>query len=192
MSLVFTLKLEEEDLQYFRSIMAKTQKKVGAEINESEVIAKTQETLTDTKRTKTPSFVKERLQKLQSLLNMLGDGEWELTQGERTNVLSALAYFVEPADLIHDEIPMLGFIDDAIMIELVIRELQHEIEAYEDFCNYRDGVRKMKGERSTHDSISDWTESKRTQLLARMHRRRTRMYQRQYRSKRRGPRISLF
>lgn len=192
MTLVFTLKLEENDLKYFRDIITSTQKKVGDQIDEVTVIAQAEEMLTSTSRTKTPQFVKEKLLKLKSLLNMLNDKDWKLSSKEHSNVLSALAYFVEPADLIHDEIPVLGFIDDAIMVELVTRELQHEIEAYEDFCSYRDEVRKMKGESSTYDSINDWLENKRTQLHSRMSRRRTRMLQRQSRSRRQGPRVSLF
>lgn len=192
MTLVIALKLEEDDLKYFRKIMSSTQKKVGAQINEKEVIARAEEMLSCTSRTKTPQFVGEKLLKLRSLLNMLSDEEWKLSAKERRNALSALAYFVEPADLINDEIPVLGFIDDAIMIELVTRELKHEIEAYEDFCKYRDEVRKMKGIQSTHDSISDWIENKRTQLHARMKRRQVRMSLRQSRHRRRGPRVSIF
>ena len=39
--------------------------------------------------------------------------------------------------MIPDTIPVLGYIDDAIMIELVVKELRHEIEAFEDFSRYR-------------------------------------------------------
>jgi hypothetical protein len=50
---------------------------------------------------------------------------------------AALAYFADPQDMIPDNIPVLGYIDDAIMIELVVSELKHEIDAFEDFCRYR-------------------------------------------------------
>jgi uncharacterized membrane protein YkvA (DUF1232 family) len=52
-------------------------------------------------------------------------------------VLCALVYFCDPEDLIPDSIPGLGYLDDAIMIELVFRELRHEIEAYDDFVQWR-------------------------------------------------------
>ena len=82
-----------------------------------------------------------------------------------------LAYFTEPEDLIPDHIPGLGFLDDAIMIELVVRELRHEIEAYEDFCRYREKIRSEQGRRKGV-SRADWLEDRRRDLQTRMRRRR--------------------
>src|SRR3546814_2239383 len=56
---------------------------------------------------------------------------------DRQRVMSALLYFVDPKDVIPDQVEVLGFLDDAIMIELCVRELRHELDAYDDFCEYR-------------------------------------------------------
>jgi uncharacterized membrane protein YkvA (DUF1232 family) len=79
-------------------------------------------------------------------------------------VLNALAYFTEPDDLIPDHIPGLGFLDDAIMVELVVRELEHEIEAYRDFCDFR--------ESHTASGRDDWLTERREELQTRMRQRR--------------------
>jgi uncharacterized membrane protein YkvA (DUF1232 family) len=68
---------------------------------------------------------------------MLEDVEWRLTGADRARVLNVLAYFVDPDDLIPDRIPGIGYLDDAIMVQLVVEELRHEIEAFEKFCEYR-------------------------------------------------------
>jgi len=78
--------------------------------------------------------------------------------------LNALAYFTEPDDLIPDHIPGLGFLDDAIMVELVVRELEHEIEAYRDFCEFR--------EQHSATSRNDWLIERREELQQRMRSRR--------------------
>ena len=46
--------------------------------------------------------------------------------------------------MIPDDIPIIGFIDDAIMIELVVRDLAAEIDAYADFCDYKKTAPKGK------------------------------------------------
>jgi len=179
MTLKITFELEEQDLKYFRSQMNRA-KKAAKAVTEEEVIAKTKEALVSVRsQKKVPDFVAERLDKVDSLISMLGDSEWALEAKERQDVVTALSYFNEPEDIIPDNIPVIGLIDDAIMIELVVRELAPEIEAYGDFCNYRKTAPKASHE--------DWLEAKRRALFARMRRRRQSPT-----SRRRGPGFRLF
>ena len=57
------------------------------------------------------------------MIAMVEDHGFGLPQENRENVLTALAYFASPDDIVPDNIPVLGFLDDAIMIELCVREL---------------------------------------------------------------------
>ncbi len=109
-----------------------------------------------------PDFVRERIHKLSLLIRMLVDEEWKLRGADRTRILNALAYFADPDDMIPDRIPGLGYLDDAIMLELVVQDLHHEIEAYEDFCEYR---RQQRGDAGSLDN-------RRRSLQNRMRRRR--------------------
>lgn len=69
---------------------------------------------------------------------MLRDEDWKVTKTGRDKILTVLVYFSDPDDLIPDIIPSLGLLDDAVMIELVIQDLKHDLEAYLDFCHYRE------------------------------------------------------
>ena len=64
------------------------------------------------------------------------------------------AYFADPQDMIPDSIPVLGFIDDAIMIELLTAELRPEIDAYNDFCRYRKEAKSLKGKNVSFRNMS--------------------------------------
>ena len=169
MGLRVTFELDDNDLRHFRLIMQQARTS-AARIAPEDIVATAEELLTSIGPDDAPVCVAERLQKLRLLIDMLKDIEWRLPQAEANRVLNALAYFAEPEDLIPDSIPGLGYLDDAIMIELICRELKHEIEAYQDFCDYRVSARRDSG-RNTRVSRDDWLENRRSQLQSRMRRR---------------------
>ena len=176
MSLRVSFDLDDNDLKHFRLIMREAQK-AAAKMAPEDIVAAAEQVLRDVGGDdNAPGFIVERLAKLTTMIRMITDLEWRLPHQETTRVLNALAYFAEPEDLIPDTIPGLGFLDDAIMVELVVRELKHEIDAYEDFCDFRTATRsKSANQRVTRE---DWLDSRRKELQSRMRRRRKRGLQR--------------
>lgn len=172
MTLRISFELSDNDLKHFQLIM-KEARQVASRMAPEDIVASAEQLLADVNESSSPGFILDRLQKLKLMISMLSDIEWRLPHQEATRVLNALAYFAEPEDLIPDDIPGLGFLDDAIMIELVVRELKHEIEAYQDFCQYRDKLLEESGA-SAVASRSGWLESRRGELQSRMRRRRKR------------------
>lgn len=164
MSLDVSFSLNENDLDHFRSVMRSAQQR-AAVAPEEEIIREARALLERVDEDKAPHFVVERLTKLRTMLAMLDDEEWPLEPQERTDVVSALAYFYQPEDIIPDSTPVLGLIDDAIMVELVVRELKHELDAYEDFCEFRNTEERLRGKDISRE---DWLEAKRRELFARM------------------------
>jgi uncharacterized membrane protein YkvA (DUF1232 family) len=169
MGLRVTFELGEDDLKHFRLIMQQA-RTTAARIAPEDIVAAAEDLLASIGPGGAPSFVAERLRKLRLLIDMLSDIEWRLPHREADRVLSALAYFADPDDLIPDDIPGLGFLDDAIMIELICRELKHEIEAYQDFCEFRRRIQGKAG-KGTRVSREDWLENRRAELQSRMRRR---------------------
>jgi len=169
MSLRISFDLDDNDLKHFRLIMREARKAV-AQKSPEDIVATAAQLMREIGEQATPGFIVERLQKLKMMMRMISDVDWRMPHEESKRVLNALAYFAEPDDLIPDQIPGLGFLDDAIMVELVVRELRHEIDAYQDFCEYRDG--------SPARSPSE-LEVRREELQARMRRRRQRGLQRE-------------
>ena len=173
MPLRISFELDEDDLNHFRLIMREARKSAARSTPE-QIVASADQLLRQIESTKCPQFIRERLGKLRIMLDMLVDHEWRLPGRDATRVLNALAYFCEPEDLIPDHIPGLGFLDDAIMIELVLRELRHEIDAYRDFCDYRRNKGRKKGVKARSSDITreKWLEIRRRELQSRMRRRR--------------------
>lgn len=148
-------------------------RQAASRMSPEDIVAAAQELLANVEESTAPGFIVSRLRNLRLMIRMLSDIEWRLPHQEAARVLNALAYFAEPEDLIPDHIPGLGFLDDAIMIELVVRELKHEIEAYRDFCEYRDRSRQEQGQ-AAKISRKGWLDDRRKDLQVRMRRRRKR------------------
>lgn len=172
MTLRISFELDDDDLKHFQLIMQEA-RKAACRIPPEDIVASAEELLVNVQESKAPGFIVDRLRKLKLMIAMLSDIEWRLPHQEATRVLNALAYFAEPEDLIPDSIPGLGFLDDAIMIELVVRELRHEVEAYDDFCAYRDKLKSAEGS-NARPSREGWLDSRRSELQKRMRRRRKR------------------
>jgi uncharacterized membrane protein YkvA (DUF1232 family) len=164
MSIDITFSLDDADIEYFRGVMNRAQD--GADsASEQDIIVEARKVLEGADTLKPPLFVRERLERLATMIAMLEDAEWPLDGQERVDVISALAYFHNPADLISDDVPVIGLIDDAIMIELVARELQHQLDAYDEFCAYRKTEERARG---ADVSREEWLQAKQTALMRRM------------------------
>jgi len=169
MAFEVTFELKESDLEHFRDVMRKAQS--GAEkLSETDILANAKN-LSQNINVEVPVFVSERIKKLETLVAMIEDNEWKIPDEERSDVLSALAYFSDPEDLVPDHIPVLGFLDDAIMIELVADELKDDIEAFEEFCAYREREEGRSGDATI--TREEWLDSKRRELHSRMRNRRS-------------------
>ena len=172
MSLQISIELSDKDLDYFRAALNQAQSDY-AHLSDQQVIAKASSLLESQAGTEQPEFVTSRFANLRVLVEMLEDSEWQIPADHAEDVIAALRYFAEPKDLIPDDIPVFGFLDDAIMVDLVSQGLEAEIDAFREFCTFR----TAEETRHTGSDVSreDWLAAKRMELHSRMrHRRRSR------------------
>jgi uncharacterized membrane protein YkvA (DUF1232 family) len=172
--LKITFELSDADLRHFRKVM-RSARTAARSTSEETVITGARELLSKVRASDVPDFVRERLLSIDVMIAMLEDADWAITGGNRERVVSALAYFNEPVDLIPDHIPGFGFLDDAVMVQLVVDELKPDFDSYTDFCAFRKEL--DKGRRRTAERNSDKQaslETRRKQLHGRMRRRRDR------------------
>jgi len=79
----------------------------------------------------------ERLRRIEQLRAMLDDADWDRREAACERVRTLLAYLDQDHDLIPDAIPLLGLLDDVILLELAWPAVATEAEDYADFCAYR-------------------------------------------------------
>jgi uncharacterized membrane protein YkvA (DUF1232 family) len=177
MSMEICITLSDADIALFVDSIKKAEKKAD-ELDAVSIVGAARKLLEDTQCQQLPDFVATRFKRVETMIAMVEDAGFGLPDADRANVLAALTYFASPDDIVPDNVPVLGFLDDAIMIELCVRELKHEIEAYEDFSFWRNAEAQKRGENPAQVMLNrvEWAEARRVEAIERMHRHREESY----------------
>jgi len=169
-----SFELSDRDLDFFRNALKQSREAVR-DADENEIIEAISDVLNEIRKNEPlPDFVSKRIPELESLISMLTDDEWQLPDKEREQLLATFVYFADPEDILPDNIPVIGYLDDVIIIELVVRELHHVRVAYDDFCKFREDFEKKHGTDIDPVIRRDRLDRQRQQLHQRMHRRTSR------------------
>jgi len=159
--------LDDADLEHLAAIAQQTQERARNEPADA-IIASAREVLESAKRAQLAGFVKERYSRLETMLQMVEDEQWGLSAGDRQRTLNALACFGSSTAAASAS----SLLDHAIMIELVSRDLHHDLDAYRNFCRFRASYDKKHA--APDANREHWLKERCASLQERMHERRRR------------------
>src|ERR1700752_4624039 len=168
-----TFELDSADIERFHAALARARDMTRC-ADEVDVIDATKYALDHLSASGAPTYVRRRLVEVQRLILMLEDEAWSLGDPERSEVVETLAYFSDPDDLFPDDIEVIGLLDDAIMLELLLRRLRSVLRAYADFFAYRTALPAMPGDAESRHAHARCLAERRAKLQARMRRSRAR------------------
>lgn len=173
MGIKFSVELSDRDLRFFRKAL-KNSREAVRDADESEIIDAVRHVLAEIQSTQPlPDFVARHIPLLESQIHMLTDAEWQLPKTERERLLAMFVYFADPEDILPDHIPVIGYFDDIIILELVTYELKHVHDAYVDYCRFRHEYDEQHGKTIDPAIRRDRLDRRRQQLHQRMRRRTT-------------------
>jgi uncharacterized membrane protein YkvA (DUF1232 family) len=169
-----TFHLDEADAEYFRALYRKAKK--GAAEQEAEQIIQAARDVVQRVRAskKTPRFVIDAIEVLADLTDLILDEAYAAPQKVRTEVLGALAYFTNPEDLIPDQIPGLGFLDDALMVKFIEEEFKHELWGFRKFRDRRDAAEHRPWASPASERLAQRLEADRRRIRAEIEERKAR------------------
>jgi len=158
------ISLDEEDAKYFRGILRNARKVASAEDPE-QILGAARAIVTKMRKAdRVPNFVLEAVQSLEDLTRIIEDKDWAPPKRVVNQVLAALAYFSNPQDLIPDDIPVLGFLDDTILIQILEEEFRHELWGYRRFRRFREGAEQRPWTGVARERLPRRLKEKRAQL----------------------------
>jgi uncharacterized membrane protein YkvA (DUF1232 family) len=108
-----------------------------------------------------PPFVQSRMATLVRLESMVADAPWRSSDECRRQVAVLQEYRSETMDLIPDEQPVVGLLDDALLVDIALQLLRDELGDYEDFSRFRKVAAEFAGmsEQATGLTREHWIEA---------------------------------
>ncbi|TNJ34248.1 YkvA family protein [Arenimonas terrae] len=93
--------------------------------------------LQDQPRDQAVAVLSERLGRAEQLRRMLNDSDWDVCVDTRERARMLISYLQEVNDLIPDDLPLVGHLDDALLVELSWSAFADQAQDYGDYCRYR-------------------------------------------------------
>ena len=165
MNAVYKLDITEKIKSHFHTILTQSYTE-----DESSMLNKVELSLANFNANNYDTFVQDRVVVLENMLKMLKDRNWTLSSAGRKYVLSALKYFVENDDVIPDDTPVVGLLDDCIVIDIVNEKVNDELRSFNNF----DESAKVYAYNDERYTVNDWHETQKMELNSRLRHRRSR------------------
>ena len=129
----------------FKVVVAVLQKKAKRILNnKSKVIELVTKALSFCKKLGNISFLKKWFLDIPTLCDMLTDtinGTYKnIPHSSLVMVLIAIIYTVSPVDLLFDKIPIIGVMDDAAILKIVLDTIKNDLETYTSWKETREAA----------------------------------------------------
>lgn len=85
----------------------------------------------------TPVFVSSRMASLARLEALAADAGWNASDALRAELAVLQDYLAASDDLIPDHLPVVGRVDDAVLVDVALQRTREELADFEDFCRFR-------------------------------------------------------
>ncbi|MFZ5786784.1 MAG: YkvA family protein [Acidobacteriota bacterium] len=73
---------------------------------------------------------RQLLENVKTLWRMLTDPDYVIDWQVKAWIIFALGYFISPIDVVPDVVPVLGYVDDAVVVAWVVHQLSDQVVAY--------------------------------------------------------------
>ena len=142
---ITSLELREDKLRRFNEVVQRVAPYQPA-FNTHEIAGAARRVLRAAMKGQESTFIKVRMRRAGEIRSALDDAQWEVAAKFEPAMREIVAYLDDDAGaLIHNDVPVVGLLDDAILVDCAMDMLRGELDDYADFCRYRLGEAARRG-----------------------------------------------
>lgn len=127
--------VDPERLAYFNKVLREISS-AAPDLSMDQIVTAARRVLDRYSAGQRPVFVESRLQALKRLEEMAANDGWDMEIDDRRCIHRLRAYVQEPEGLLPDALPVIGQLDDALLIDIALQVLRDELANYEDYCRF--------------------------------------------------------
>ena len=107
----------------------------GIEVDPSD-LAQAKREIAQIRETNADGYILDQVHNLEAMMTMVEDKVWKIKKVNMEKINATIKYFVDD-DVIPDNTPGIGYLDDCIIIDSTMDDIYEELVEFQDFCRTR-------------------------------------------------------
>lgn len=142
---ITSLELREDKLRRFNEVVQLVAPYQPA-FNTNQIAGAARRVLRAAMKGQESTFIKVRMRRAGEIRAAVDDPQWEVA-AKCEHAMREIVAYLDDAEgaLIHNDVPVVGLLDDAILVDAAMDTLRGELDDYADFCRYRVGEAARMG-----------------------------------------------
>jgi uncharacterized membrane protein YkvA (DUF1232 family) len=127
-----TVDIDDQVKEHFNNFIEKH----GIDVDPSD-LAQAKEEIAQIRATNADGYILDQVHNLEAMMSMVEDKVWKIKKINMEKINATIKYFVDDDDVIPDNIPGIGYLDDCIIIDSTMDDVYEELAEFQDFCRTR-------------------------------------------------------
>jgi uncharacterized membrane protein YkvA (DUF1232 family) len=146
------IQLSEEQVQRFNALAAKLNEEMPP-LTMDQLAGVARRVLRVASAGGESPFIRSRLRRAEEMRALLADPDWSSVEDIGSRMRALVAYLDDPNGLFPDDVPVIGRLDDALLVDISMDVLREELEDYAEFRRYRRAEAARLGDAGSTDGI---------------------------------------
>jgi uncharacterized membrane protein YkvA (DUF1232 family) len=127
-----TVDIDDQVKEHFNKFIEKH----GTDVDPNDLVQAKKE-IAEIRAKGADGYILNQINNLEAMMCMVEDKVWKIKKNNMEKINATIKYFVDDDDVIPDNIPGIGYLDDCIIIDNTMDEVCDELVEFEDFSRTR-------------------------------------------------------